>query len=40
MSKTAFNIFYGYSYSRTVACCGHLTSNQEVLIYTTQYTHE
>jgi len=25
----------GFTYSRTVACCGSLTSNQKVLIYTT-----
>jgi len=35
MSKTKSNIFSAYSYSRTVACCGYLTSNQQVLIYTT-----
>jgi len=34
-SKTKSNIFGGYSYSRTVACCGYLTSNQKVLIHTT-----
>jgi len=28
--------FTGFSYSRTVACCGYLTSNQQVLIYTTR----
>jgi len=27
--------FTGFTCSRTVACCGHLTSNQKVLIYTT-----
>ena len=27
--------FTGFTCSRTVACCGHLTSNQNVLIYTT-----
>jgi len=27
--------FSGYSYSRTVACCGCLTSKQTALIYTT-----
>jgi len=29
------NIFTGFIYSRTVACCEYLTSNQKVLIYTT-----
>jgi len=24
--------FRDYNYSRTVACCGHVTSNQNVLI--------
>jgi len=28
--------FTGFTYSRTVACCVRLTSNQKVLIYTTQ----
>jgi len=28
-------IFNGKSYSRAIACCGHLTSNQNVLMYTT-----
>jgi len=27
--------FTGFAYSRTVACCGFLASNQKVLIYTT-----
>jgi len=27
--------FSDYSYSRTVTCCGYLTSNQKVLIHTT-----
>jgi len=27
--------FNGYSYSRTVACCGYLTSNQNALMCTT-----
>jgi len=27
--------FSGYSYSHTVACCGHLTLNQKLLICTT-----
>ena len=27
--------FTGFSYSRTVACCGYLTPNQKVLSYTT-----
>jgi len=27
--------FTGFTYSRTVACCEYLTSNQKVLIYTT-----
>jgi len=27
--------FSAYSYSRAIACCGYLTSNQKVLIYTT-----
>jgi len=27
--------FIGFTYSRSVACCGYLTSNQKVLIYTT-----
>jgi len=35
MSKTKSNIFNGYSYSRTVACCAYLISNQKVLICTT-----
>jgi len=34
-SKNKSNIFTGFSYSRIVACCGYLTSNQKVLIYTT-----
>jgi len=29
--------FSGYSYSRTVACCGYLTYNQKVIIYTTYF---
>jgi len=28
-------MFNGKSYSRAVACCGYVTSNQYVLIYTT-----
>ena len=28
------NIFTGFTYSRGAACCGYLTSNQKVLIYT------
>jgi len=28
-------IFNGKSYSRAIDCCGHLTSNQNVLIYAT-----
>jgi len=32
---TTSYIFSGCSYSRTAACCGHLTSNQKVLIYAT-----
>jgi len=36
-SKTKPNIFRSdYSDSRTVACCGYQTSNQKVLIYTTE----
>jgi len=27
----------GYTYSRNVACCGYLKSNQKVLIYTTTH---
>ena len=27
--------FTGFTYSRSVVCCGHLTSNQKLLIYTT-----
>jgi len=34
-SKIKPNIFTGFTYSRSVACCGYLTSNQKVLIYTT-----
>jgi len=35
-SKTKSTFFSGYSYSRTIACCGYLISNQKnVLIYTT-----
>jgi len=28
-------IFGGYAYFRTVACCGYMSSNQNVLIYAT-----
>ena len=28
-------IFNGWNYSRAIACCGHLTSKQNALIYTT-----
>jgi len=27
--------FTGFTYFRSVACCGYLTPNQKVLIYTT-----
>jgi len=30
--------FSGYAYSCTVACCGYLTTNKKVLIYTTNIT--
>jgi len=29
------NILQWFSYSRTVACCVYLTSNQKVSVYTT-----
>ena len=29
------NIFSGWTYPRIIACCGYLTPNQKVLIYTT-----
>jgi len=29
-SKIKSNIFTGFTYSRTVACCGYLASNQKV----------
>jgi len=34
-SKIKFNIFHWFYLFPTVACCGYLTSNQKVLIYTT-----